>query len=249
MKSVQVTVATMITCLMFTGTGLSQQAFVFTQIVNTPDQLVGVEILKVAFERLETPVTFKLFSGARALEMSSRGEADGEVHRIWEIGERYPTLRRVPTPINFIETVGFARKGSSLEIERCEDLKQYRVAIVRGIKHTEVCSEGAKTLNISPDGESMMKFLEKGRADIALDARINGLIQLKKSGLEASIGRLPKALGKLLLYAYVHERHSALIPKLDNEFQKMVKSGEMSAIREKVVKEVLANPDASDEDT
>ena len=88
-----------------------------------------------------------------------------------------------------------------------------------------------------------MKFLEMGRADIALDAGFNGLIQLKKSGLESSIKPLPNALGKSLLYVYVHEKHVALIPKLDDEFKKLVESGEMSAIRQRVMQEVLANPD------
>ena len=83
-----------------------------------------------------------------------------------------------------------------------------------------------------------------GRADIVLDAGFNGLIQLKKSGLETSIKPLPKALGKSLLYVYVHEKHIALIPKLDSEFKKMEESGEMSAIRQRVIQEVLADPDA-----
>ncbi|MDP6777363.1 MAG: transporter substrate-binding domain-containing protein [Candidatus Latescibacteria bacterium] len=237
-------IATTAICLMFAGTASSQQAFVFTQIVNTPDQIVGAEVLRVAFKRMDIPVTFKLYPGARALEISSSGKADGEIHRIWEIGEKYPTLRRVPTPINYIETVGFVRKDSNFDIKKCEDLKPYRVATVRGIKHTEICSKGVEALSVSNDGESMMKFLKMSRADVALDAGFNGLIQLRKSGLESTIEPLPKALGKSLLYAYVHEKHTALITKLDSEFQKMVESGEMSAIRERVMQEVLADPDS-----
>ncbi len=229
--------------LTFASTGFSQQPFVFTQVINTPDQIIGVEILKVAFERLGIPVAFNFYPGARALEVSSSGKADGEVHRIWEIGTTYPALKRVPTPINFIETVGFVRKDSEFKIEECGDLKPYGVAIVRGIKHTEICSDGVKKLTVSNDGESMMKFLKRGRADIVLDAGFNGRIQLRKLGLESSIKRLPRPLGKLPLYVYVHEKHAALIPKLDDEFQKMVKSGEMSDIREKVIQEVLENPD------
>ena len=230
-------------CLLSAGAGLCQETFVFTQIISTPDQIVGAEILKVAFRRMDTPVTFRFYPGARALEMSSSGKADGEVHRVWEIGDKYPTLRRVPTPINFIETVGFVKSDSNIDIEKCEDLQPHRVAIVRGIKHTEMCSEGVEELSVLNDGESMMKFLEKGRTDIALDAGLNGLMQLKKSGLDSTIKRLPKALGKSLLYAYVHKKHIALIPKLDNEFKKMVESGEMPAIRERVIQEILANPD------
>ena len=236
-------IATIAICLMLTGTGFSEQALVFTQIASTPDQIIGAEVLRVAFKRMDIPVTFRLCPGARALEMSSSGKVDGEVHRVWEIGDDYPTLRRVPTPINFIETVGFVRMDSNFDIEECEDLKPHRVAVVRGIKHTGICSEGVKRLSVSNDGESMMEFLEMGRADIVLDAGFNGLIQLKKSGLETSIKPLPKALGKSLLYVYVHEKHIALIPKLDSEFKKMEESREMSAIRERVVQEVLANPD------
>ena len=236
-------IVTLAICLMSAGAGLCQEPFVFTQIISTPDQIVGVEVLKVAFKRMDIPVAFKFYPGARALEMSSSGKVDGEVHRIWEIGEKYPTLRRVPTPINFIETVGFVKRDNNIDIEKCEDLRPHRVAIVRGIKHTEMCSEGVEELSVLNDGESMMKFLEKGRTDIALDAGLNGLIQLKKSGLESAIKPLPQALGKSLLYAYVHEKHIALFPKLDGEFQKMVESGEMSSIRERVIQEILANPD------
>jgi polar amino acid transport system substrate-binding protein len=236
-------ITTVAISLMFAGTGLSQQAFVFTQIINTPDQIIGAEVLKVAFQRMDVSVTFKRYPGVRALDMSSSGKADGEIHRIWEIGDKYPTLRRVPTPINYIETVGFVRKDTNFDIENCEDLKPHRVAIVRGIKHTEICSEGVEALTVVNDAKSMMKFLELGRADIVLDAGFNGLIQLKKSGLESSIKPLPKALGKSLLYVYVHEKHLALIPKLDDEFKKMLKRGEMSTIRDEVMQRVLASPD------
>ena len=64
-------IAAVAICLMFAGAGYSEQAFVFTQIASTPDQMIGAEILEAAFKRMDIPVTFKLYPGARALEMSA----------------------------------------------------------------------------------------------------------------------------------------------------------------------------------
>ncbi len=61
---------------------------------------IGAEILKVAYGKIGIPIEMAVMPGKRALKESSKVKADGEVHRIFKIGEVYPTLIRVPTPIN-----------------------------------------------------------------------------------------------------------------------------------------------------
>ncbi len=93
----------LIVTLSLTNESNAETILRFTQIKDTPDQMVGAEIIKVAYSRIGISVeTFEL-PGSRALKESSEGRADGEIHRIFEVGEAYPTLIRVPTPINYIE--------------------------------------------------------------------------------------------------------------------------------------------------
>jgi hypothetical protein len=96
--------------LLWIGIASAQQLLIFTQIVDTPDQAIGAVIVKAAYEKLGIPVKFAILPGKRALAESSEGRADGEVHRIFEIGDVYPTLLRVPTPINYIEPSVFSKK-------------------------------------------------------------------------------------------------------------------------------------------
>ena len=121
----------MMLTLIWVGIASAQQPLKFTQIVNTPDQEIGSVIVKAAYEKLGIPVAFEILPGKRALAESSEGRADGEVHRIFEIGDEYPTLLRVPTPINYIEPSVFSKK-QEFKVTDCAALRGYRIGIVRG---------------------------------------------------------------------------------------------------------------------
>ncbi|MBC8177316.1 MAG: hypothetical protein H8E19_07905 [Deltaproteobacteria bacterium] len=74
------------------STAYSQEPLRFARITNTPDQMVGSEILKLAYKRLGIPIVIVEMPGKRALVESSEGRIDGEVHRIFRVGKDYPTL-------------------------------------------------------------------------------------------------------------------------------------------------------------
>jgi polar amino acid transport system substrate-binding protein len=135
-------------CLtLFYTTSHSEEPLRFAQIVDTPDQVIGAEILKAAYKRLGIPIEIIQMPGRRALRESSEGRIDGEVHRIFSIGNDYPSLIRVPTPINYIEPTVFS-KNERFDITECPDLKDYRIGIVRGVRHAEACTQGMKHVQI-----------------------------------------------------------------------------------------------------
>ncbi len=75
------------TILIFTEISYAEPTLIFTQIKDTPDQMIGAEILKVAYGKIGIPIEMAVMPGKRALKESSKGKADGEVHRIFKIGE------------------------------------------------------------------------------------------------------------------------------------------------------------------
>ncbi len=229
--------------LVLSVSAFAQQKMVYAQITGIPDQIIGAEVLTIAYKRMNIAVEFEFFSGKRALMESSKGNIDGEVNRIWEIGEAYPTLMRVPTAINVLETIGFQKKSDHYQVTKCADLNNLEVGVVLGIKHAEICAKDVKSIQHTNDSEFLMRMLALGRVEVGVEARLNGLVQIKKLKLGAKIGPLPTPLKKRLLYNYVHKKHVALIPKLDKILKDMKKNGEIVAIRERVIKRILGHTD------
>ena len=230
--------------LLWIGIASAQQPLIFTQIVDTPDQAIGAVIVKSAYEKLGIPVKFAILPGKRALAESSEGRADGEVHRIFEIGDVYPTLLRVPTPINYIEPSVFSKKHD-FEVTNCVALQGYRIGIVRGVKHSQLCTQGMENVFVGDDLTGVLRMLNAGRVDLLITARINGLLMAKELGLDA-IKPLSPPLSRFWVYHYLHERHKDLVPTINSVFKAMQESGELEALREQAAQQLLQKADKQD---
>ncbi len=227
----------MVLTLLWIGIASAQQPLTFTQIVDTPDQAIGAVIVKAAYEKLGIPVKFAILPGKRALAESSEGRLDGEVHRIFEVGDEYPTLLRVPTPINYIEPSAFSKKHG-FEVTDCAALQGYQIGIVQGVKHSQLCTQGMENVFVGDDLTGVMRMLDAGRIDLLITARINGLLLAKELGLDA-IKPLSPPLSRLWVYHYLHERHKDLVPTIDAVFKAMQESGELETLREQAVQQLL----------
>ena len=234
----------MVLTLLWIGIASAQQPLTFTQIVDTPDQAIGAVIVRSAYEKLGIPVQFAILPGKRALTESSEGRADGEVHRIFEIGNAYPTLLRVPTPINYIEPSAFSKKHG-FEVTDCAALQGYQIGIVQGVKHSQLCTQGMENVFVGDDLTGVMRMLDAGRIDLLITARINGLLLAKELRLDA-IKPLSPPLSRLWVYHYLHERHKDLVPTIDAVFKAMQESGELETLREQAVQQLLQKADKQD---
>jgi hypothetical protein len=234
----------MVLTLLWIGIASAQEPLKFSQIVDTPDQAIGAVIVKSAYEKLGNPVEFAILPGKRALAESSEGRTNGEVHRIFEIGEQYPTLLQVPTPINYIEPSVFSKKHD-FEVTDCTALQGYRIGIVRGVKHSQLCTQGMENVFVANDLTGVMYMLDAGRIDLLITARINGLLMTKDLGL-GTIKPLSPPLSRLWVYHYLHERHKDLVPIIDAVFKAMQESGELEALREQATQQLLQKADKQD---
>jgi hypothetical protein len=162
--------------------------------------VIGAVIVKAAYKNLGIPVKFEFLPGKRALAESSEGRADGEVHRIVEIGDDYPTLLWVPTPINYIEPSVFS-KTLEFEVTDCSALQRYQIGIVRGVKHSQLCTQGMENVIAGDDLTGVMRMLDAERIDLVITARINGLLMAKELKL-AAIKALSPPLSRFWVYHY-----------------------------------------------
>jgi polar amino acid transport system substrate-binding protein len=142
-----------------------------------------------------------------------------------------------PTPINYIEPSVFSKKHG-FEVTDCAALQGYQVGIVRGVKHSQLCTHGMENVFVGDDLTSVMRMLDAGRIDLLITARINGLLMAKELGLDA-IKPLSPPLSRLWVYHYLHERHKDLIPTIDAVFKAMQESGELEVLREQAAQQLL----------
>ena len=113
-------------------------------------------VLRTAYLELGVNLLVEPMQGQVALERSLAGESDGEVHRIYALGEQQTSLIRVPTSIGNIATVAVSAPGSDVSISDIDDLAQYRIGRIDGILHSAMVAEHLEGVQIFPDQTALL---------------------------------------------------------------------------------------------
>jgi ABC-type amino acid transport substrate-binding protein len=171
-------------------------------------------------------------TGSRTLEEASSGRKDGETLRVLTLGDKFPSLLRVPTLISDLTTQAFMIKKAGVDIDSATDLKEYRLVINRGVRHTLTIIRGLKNIHVLPSSSLLFAFLSLGRADLGLTGRLNGLSLIKASGIK-NVGLIGQSRRVLPLYHYIHEEHKELVLTIDAIVTAIVDSVEMTKLRAK----------------
>jgi len=213
-------------------------ALTISLLKDSPSSLIYSKILEEIYRRADIPLEFVVMPVERSIVQSSNGLIDGEIVRIHKVGELYPTLLRVPTPFTFFESTAFSVIPDVLPEEGWSGLSDYRVGMVRGMKHAEwglKDIEDVVAVNLTKQLFDMLKF---GRIDIAVTSRVSGLFFIDKFDLDPLYVVEP-ALQNHDLYHYLHEKNKQYIPVLDETIRAMKKEGELVKLKEKFIKELL----------
>jgi len=218
----------------FPGTSIAQD-YQFVSIQNLIEQEVGRVLIPEIYKKLGYRVDITPMPGKRAQEEATSGTKDGEIMRIFTYGNENPTTIRVPTPYYYLETMGFVRKNSGVKVNSKSDLAKYRLAKVRGVK-----TQGLKNVFDLKNTKTMMEFLNRGRADIALTNTVDGVLVLEKLGY-TNIGPIENPLAVLDLYNYIHEDHADIVPQVNKAILDMQSSGEMDELIKKAEAAVIKN--------
>ncbi|WDD97195.1 substrate-binding periplasmic protein [Thalassomonas actiniarum] len=215
-------------------------SYEFASIEYLSEQELGRIVLPQIYKNLGIDINIIPFPANRAQYVASSGKKDGEIMRIWTYGDENSTTIRVPTPYYYLETMPFVLKQQQITIRHIQDLKNYKLVKVRGVKHTNNITAGLSQVYEVNSTEAMFKLLRSGKIDVALTNTLDGNLVLKRLGYKDIIA-MEKPLAVLPLYHYIYQKHQALVPVIDQEIKRLKNNGDLQQLIEKAEKQIIQN--------
>jgi ABC-type amino acid transport substrate-binding protein len=212
----------------------------FASIEYLIEQEIGRIILPQIYQNIGIDINVIPLPGQRAQFEANVGKKDGEIMRIWTYGNENSKSIRVPTPYYYLETMAFILKGSQINIQQKDDLAKYRLAKVRGVKHTNNITVGFTDVYDMNSTENMFKMLNQGKVDVVLTNTLDGNLVLKRLGFE-NIVPIEKPLAVLPLYHYIYEDHEVLVPLVDKEIIRLIKNGKLQELLNLAEQNIINN--------
>jgi ABC-type amino acid transport substrate-binding protein len=205
---------------------------------NAIAQSVAASLLVDVYKKAGLTAKIQPLPGARANAMTLAGEKDGEVARIQAYATKNPTLIKVEPGYYYLTTGAFAKADKGVSVNSKDDLKKYKVGIVRGIAHAEAATEGLAGLQVAGTYDQLYQMLDAGRIDVAIDEGINGPGAVKKLGLKdiKQVGEI----AKLDLFNMLHPSKKDLAPKISAAIKALKDSGELAKLTRKYEETALA---------
>jgi len=146
-------------------------------------QDVSAGLLTSIYKRAGLTVDITPLPATRINFMVLRNELDGEVARIGPYFEKNPTLLKVEPAYYHLVTTAFAHANRGIVVKSTEDLKKYRVGIIRGVYHAAIATEGVADVTVTDTVTQLFQMLAARRIDIAVDGSLNGRDAVRQLGL------------------------------------------------------------------
>lgn len=196
------------------------------------EQAIAASLIADIYQRAGLSAKVQALPAARANAQALSGEVGGEVARVQGYATKNASLIKVEPAYYALTTAAFAKAGRGITITSKEDLKKYRVAIIRGVAHTrDATADLTGTLHAVGTAEQIYLMLDAGRVDVALDAGVNGPYVIQKLGLKglAHVGDV----ARLELFNILSPANSALAPRISDAIQALKDAGELEALAKK----------------
>lgn len=169
-------------------------------------------VAKEAFRRAGLRLKLVRLPAERALINANAGIEDGEVSRIAGIEKAYPNL--IPVPERLVEHHFVAlTRNAELKQANWDALMPYSVGHIRGYKIFESNLKPGTQITTVDTAEQLMNMLDKGRIDIALYRRWEGIALAEKMGIK-NIHVIEPSLAEKEIFIYLHKRHADKIPAI-----------------------------------
>jgi polar amino acid transport system substrate-binding protein len=195
-------------------------------------------VLVEAFSRLGIQVGLRMAPAERCLRDAHAGITDGVVARIRGMSKLYPNLVLVDEPtIESRQFVAFTT-GPEFATTGWESLRPYHLGLVRGWKIFEINTKGAKSvLKVDSTGQ-LFRLLKAGRIQVALNARLDGLVAARQLGIE-DVKVLGPPLAEMRMYLHLHRKHARLAPAVAGVLARMKQEGEFARLQSAAVRRHL----------
>ena len=172
------------------------------------------------------------------------GEIDGELIRTRAYGLQHPQLLRVEPAYYRITVHAFSLLTRRLQLRKRADLAPYSLGALRGVSYVPEIAAGHKALTLTQNSEQLLRMLQAGRVDVALDGLLSGLVTLARLGLADRVS-ISAELGRFELFHYLRasQRHAA--QRLGETIGRMRVSGELERLTKQHETAVLAETSPS----
>lgn len=199
-------------------------------IINEQTHAVVKGVLKEAYRRIGYGVVFDDLPAIRALEWANDGITDGDAARIVGTEKAYPHLIPVVTPVLYFRGQAFAKKTVK-KISTWDDLADFRIGIVRGIRYAEMGTEGMEPFPAN-GMTHLFSLLDNDRIDVAVAVLAAGRVEIEKHFKNRGIYPVGTPLFAAPLYHFVHASRRDLVDPLNRVLLSMTKNGDLERLWE-----------------
>jgi polar amino acid transport system substrate-binding protein len=190
-------------------------------------------LAREAFGRLDVDATVVRLPVERALINANAGIEDGDILRAVGFEKDYPNLLRVPEKVMDFDFVAYATRAD-VQVRDWSDLARYSVGYATGWKIFERNVKAARAVTTVRGVDQLFPLLGKGRADVVLLERWQGLWLARESGV--AVRPLEPPLARLPMYAYLHRRHESLVQPLAAALADLKRDGTWQRLYDQTLK-------------
>lgn len=221
--------------ILFSGAADSAESLKYARINYSPIQDVGERLLTVVYQRAGIEMEIVPLPAKRAAYEVGSGYKDGELMRIESYQADKTNLYKIPYPLGYVTTQLYVHKG--LIDFNLDALSSYRLAVVKGIRHTNEFASQYPNVHLFDEVSLLFKQLHRGKVDVGVVSMINAQYELQKKE-NSDIVPFGEPIQIQPCYHYINVRHTQVIEKIEGVMKEMTDSGELQALWLQYVKEL-----------
>jgi len=200
-----------------------RQQLTLGRIGDSDIQQRAATILSKAYKELGIAVTFEGYPSKRALHYSNNGVIDGELLRVQNIEKQYPNLICVKIPLYQIAASAYTIHGRAT-FDSIDQLLDSSLAIHNGVLWEEEFVQKHHNDVLRVNGTlKKFKLLQLGRVEYLLSNQQRAQEIISKHFKDANIKQVQPPLKSINLYHYLHKKHRALVPKIQQQLTLIAK--------------------------
>ncbi|MET0093287.1 MAG: transporter substrate-binding domain-containing protein [Sedimenticola sp.] len=196
------------------------------------DQLIGE-----LFRRVDLQAEVLVYdASARALANANNGIDAGVAMRIKGLERKYPNLVMVPEKVIDNDFVAYSLQYD-FQITEWNSLTPHLVGHILGWQIFERNMPQATLVEKAIGPEQLFLLLEKGRVDVILYERWQGLWRAGQLSLDVRVHEPP--LAQRAMYIYLHKHYAHLVDRVSAELAAMKQDGSYQAIVDRTLTPLL----------
>lgn len=194
-------------------------------------------VVTEVFRRIGLKARVEVYeASARALINAHQNIDQGVAMRIHGLNKKYPNLIRIEEPIIENDFVAYSI-DAEFPTTDWKSLEPYILAYIHGWLVFERNLVDGQQKHAVRKPEQMFSMLQKGRVDLVLYERWQGLEMARSSGISVKV--LEPPLASVNMYMFIHKNYAELAPALADALRSMKADGTYQLIFDQTLSSLL----------